>query len=50
MHFALTHAKSWYPLPHYHTPQDDDALTAVVNEVEAELEEAKTGGADEMKD
>lgn len=29
---------------------DDDALTAVVNEVEAELEEAKTGGADEMKD
>lgn len=30
---------------------DDDALSAVVTEVEAELEEAKTGGgAEEMKE
>ena len=29
---------------------DDEALTAVVTEVEAELEEAKGGGAEEMKE
>ena len=46
MHLPLTLPSH----PGNQTLEDDDALTAVVNEVEAELEEAKTGGADEMKD